>query len=64
MAIQKVFIIGAGLMGAGIAQACAKSKISGLSYRYQPRELGRKTGCGWYEYHPDGSRPNRNHKEK
>ena len=45
MTINKVFIVGAGLMGSGIAQVCA-----------QAGHLGRKTGKGWYEYNPDGTR--------
>jgi 3-hydroxybutyryl-CoA dehydrogenase len=35
-----------------------------LRRKVKAGELGRKTGRGWYEYHPDGSRLNGNHKEK
>jgi 3-hydroxybutyryl-CoA dehydrogenase len=35
-----------------------------LRRKVKAGELGRKTGRGWYEYYPDGSRPNRNRKEK
>jgi 3-hydroxybutyryl-CoA dehydrogenase len=35
-----------------------------LRRKVKAGELGRKTGRGWYEYHPDGSRPNGNRKEK
>jgi 3-hydroxybutyryl-CoA dehydrogenase len=35
-----------------------------LRRKVKAGELGRKTGRGWYEYFPDGSRPNRNRKEK
>jgi anaerobic selenocysteine-containing dehydrogenase len=35
-----------------------------LGRKVKAGELGRKPGPGWYEHHPDGSRPNGNHKEK
>ena len=35
-----------------------------LRRKVKAGELGRKTGRGWYEYHPDGSQLNGNHKEK
>jgi 3-hydroxybutyryl-CoA dehydrogenase len=35
-----------------------------LRRKVKAGELGRKTGRGWYEYPPDGSRPNGNRKEK
>jgi 3-hydroxybutyryl-CoA dehydrogenase len=35
-----------------------------LRRKVKAGELGRKTGRGWYEYHPDGSRLSGNHKEK
>jgi 3-hydroxybutyryl-CoA dehydrogenase len=35
-----------------------------LRRKVKAGELGRKTGRGWYEYRPDGSRPDGNRKEK
>ena len=35
-----------------------------LRRKVKAGELGRKTDRGWYEYNPDGSRLNANHKEK
>jgi len=35
-----------------------------LRRKVKAGELGRKTGRGWYEYNPDGRRPNGNRKEK
>jgi len=35
-----------------------------LRRKVKAGELGWKTGRGWHEYHPDGSRPNGNRKEK
>jgi 3-hydroxybutyryl-CoA dehydrogenase len=35
-----------------------------LRRKVKAGELGRKTGRGWYEYRPDGNRPDGNRKEK
>jgi 3-hydroxyacyl-CoA dehydrogenase len=44
MVIQKVFIIGSGLIGAGIAQACAQSEIRSF--------LQMSAGRSWTEDRP------------
>ncbi len=49
MTVKSVLVIGAGLMGGGIAQVCAQTKV-------RAGHLGRKTGKGWYESNPDGSK--------
>ncbi|HYA94214.1 MAG TPA: 3-hydroxyacyl-CoA dehydrogenase NAD-binding domain-containing protein [Thermodesulfobacteriota bacterium] len=56
MAIEKVFIVGSGLMGSGIALVCTQVGIQVFMRRkVKAGELGRKTGRGWYAYNPDGS---------
>ena len=55
MAIEKVFIVGSGLMGSGIAQVWAQAGIQVfMRQKVKAGELGGKTGRGWYAYNPDG----------
>jgi 3-hydroxybutyryl-CoA dehydrogenase len=41
MTIKKVFIVGSGLMGSGIAQVCAQAGIEVFLYDISPEALNR-----------------------
>ena len=44
MGIQKIMVVGSGLMGGGIAQVCAQAKLDVLLYDVSPKALEKALG--------------------